>query len=59
MITEESDFYQASFVCHISVEESIALRERILREESLCTIRDSGLMGGFIQMICCGKDNTL
>ena len=53
------DLYQASFVYRISVEESIMLRERIFREESLRTVRDNGLMAGFIEMICCGKDNTL
>ena len=34
-------------------------RKRILKEECLSTIKNNGLMAGFILMLCCGKDATL
>ena len=56
---EDIDAYIFFFSSCISVEESIVLRERILKEESISTIRNNGVMAGFIMMLCCMRDRTL
>ena len=53
------DVYLIFFSETISVEESIVLRERILKEESISTIRDNRIMAGFIMFLCCHKDYNL
>ena len=47
------------FSRNISLEQSIVLRERILKEESISTLKNNGILAGFIALICCLKDRTL
>ena len=53
------DFCLTYFISRNSVQQSIQFRERILKEESLSSIKENGIMAGLILMLCCGINTTL